>query len=74
MPEKTATKAKCTLKVQSSLIALSIVGKNIEQQLMKKVFNRHQLTTIFGFCLVVSFLFSPSLIAQDAAAEEATAS
>ena len=33
----------------------------------------HQLTTIFGFCLVVSFLFSPSLIAQDAAAEEATA-
>src|SRR5210317_2428512 len=40
---------------------------------MKKVFNRHQLTTLFGFCLVVSFLFSPSLLAQDAAAEQASA-
>ncbi|MEJ2163402.1 MAG: cytochrome c, partial [Robiginitalea sp.] len=32
---------------------------------MKKVFNRHQLSTFFGFCLVITFLFSPSLIAQE---------
>lgn len=58
---------------------LSAIRKNIEQQLMKKVLNRHQLSALFGFCFVVSFLFSPSLYAQDevaadqAAAAQATA-
>ena len=55
--------------------SLLLTGKNIEQPLMKKVFNRHQLTALFGFCLVISFLFSPSLHAQEAAtAEEAAQS
>ena len=41
---------------------------------MKKVFNRHQLTTLFGFCLVLTFLFSTSLSAQEeAAADQAAA-
>ena len=52
--------------------SLSQTGKNIEQLLMKKVFNRHQLSPLFGFCIVISFLFSPSLSAQEeAAAQEA---
>ena len=41
---------------------------------MKKVFNRHLFPAFFGFCLVVSFLFSPELLAQEeAAAGQATA-
>ncbi len=34
---------------------------------MKKVSNRHPFPAIFGFCLVVSLLISPSLTAQDEA-------
>ncbi|WP_445383828.1 cytochrome c3 family protein [Robiginitalea sp. IMCC43444] len=40
---------------------------------MKKVSNRHPLTAIFGFSLVVSLLFSPALSAQDEAAAQAAA-
>lgn len=41
---------------------------------MKKVPNRHPFPAIFGFCLVVSLLFSPTLSAQDdAAAQEPAA-
>jgi mono/diheme cytochrome c family protein len=54
-------------------LSLSCLRKNIEQRLMKKVLNRHQLTTLFGFCLVLTFLFSPSLSAQDEAAADPAA-
>lgn len=40
---------------------------------MKKVFSHHQLTALFGFCLVLSFLFSPSLHAQDETAADGAA-
>ena len=40
---------------------------------MKKVQNRQPYPAIFGFCLVVSLLLSPTLSAQDQAAEPAAA-